>query len=35
LWGGAILLTVFSLFFIWYFRRSKEGAKILAAMRGE
>ena len=35
LWGGAILLAVFSLFFIWYFRRSKEGAKILAAMRTE
>ena len=35
LWGGALLLAVFSLFFIWYFRRSKEGAKILAAMRGE
>ena len=35
MWGGAILLAVFSLFFIWYFRRSKEGAKILAAMRGE
>ena len=28
LWGGAILLAAFSLFFIWYFRRSKEGAKI-------
>ena len=35
LWGGALLLAVFSLFFIWYFRRSKEGAKILAAMRAE
>ena len=35
LWGGAILLAVFSLFFIWYFRRSKEGAKILAAMLTE
>jgi uncharacterized membrane protein YdjX (TVP38/TMEM64 family) len=35
LWGGAILLAAFSLFFIWYFRRSKEGAKILAAMRPE
>ena len=35
LWGGAILLAVFSLFFIWYFRRSKEGTKILAAMRSE
>ena len=35
LWGGAGLLVAFSLFFIWYFRRSKEGAKILAAMRGE
>ena len=35
LWGGAILLAAFSLFFIWYFRRSKEGAKILAAMRAE
>jgi uncharacterized membrane protein YdjX (TVP38/TMEM64 family) len=35
LWGGTVLLAVFSLFFIWYFRRSKEGAKILAAMRGE
>src|SRR5664279_1452107 len=35
LWGGAILLVAFSLFFIWYFRRSKEGARILAAMRGE
>jgi uncharacterized membrane protein YdjX (TVP38/TMEM64 family) len=34
LWGGAGLLVVFSLFFIWYFRRSKEGAKILAVMRG-
>ena len=35
LWGGAALLVAFSLFFIWYFRRSKEGAKILAAMRGK
>jgi uncharacterized membrane protein YdjX (TVP38/TMEM64 family) len=35
LWGGAGLLVAFTLFFIWYFRRSKEGAKILAAMRGE
>lgn len=35
LWGGAVLLAAFSLFFLWYFRRSKEGAKILAAMRGE
>jgi len=35
LWGGALLLAVFSLFFIWYFRRSKEGARILAAMRAE
>ena len=35
LWGGAGLLAAFSLFFIWYFRRSKEGAKILAAMRKE
>jgi len=35
LWGGAILLAVFSLFFIWYFRRSKLGTKILAAMRAE
>ena len=35
LWCGIILLVVFSLFFIWYFRRSKEGAKILAAMRKE
>ena len=34
LWGGA-MLAAFSLSFIWYFRRSKEGAKILAAMRGE
>ena len=34
-WGGIGLLAAFSLFFIWYFRRSKEGAKILAAMRGE
>ena len=33
LWGGAALLATFSLFFVWYFRRSKEGAKILAAMR--
>ena len=35
LWGGAILLAAFSLFFIWYFRRSKEGTKILAAMRAK
>jgi uncharacterized membrane protein YdjX (TVP38/TMEM64 family) len=35
LWGGAVLLALFSLFFIWYFRRSKEGTKILAAMRTE
>jgi uncharacterized membrane protein YdjX (TVP38/TMEM64 family) len=35
LWGGAVLAAAFSLFFIWYFRRSKEGAKILSAMRGE
>ena len=35
LWGGAVLLAAFSLFFIWYFRRSKEGARILAAMRKE
>jgi uncharacterized membrane protein YdjX (TVP38/TMEM64 family) len=35
LWGGAALLAAFSLFFLWYFRRSKEGAKILAAMRKE
>jgi uncharacterized membrane protein YdjX (TVP38/TMEM64 family) len=35
MWGGIALLVVSSLFFIWYFRRSKEGAKILAAMRGE
>jgi uncharacterized membrane protein YdjX (TVP38/TMEM64 family) len=35
LWGGAILLAAFTLFFIWYFRRSKEAAKILSAMRGE
>jgi uncharacterized membrane protein YdjX (TVP38/TMEM64 family) len=35
LWGGIGLLVAFSLFFLWYFRRSKEGAKILAAMRGE
>jgi uncharacterized membrane protein YdjX (TVP38/TMEM64 family) len=35
LWSGAVLLAIFSLFFIWYFRRSKEGARILAAMRGE
>ena len=35
LWGGAVMLAAFSLFFLWYFRRSKEGAKILAAMRGE
>ena len=35
LWSGAILLAAFSLFFIWYFRRSKLGARILAAMRGE
>jgi len=35
LWGGALLLAAFSLCFIWYFRRSKEGARILAAMRGE
>jgi uncharacterized membrane protein YdjX (TVP38/TMEM64 family) len=35
LWGGVILLAAFSLFFIWYFRRSKLGAKILAAMRTE
>ena len=35
LWGGAVLFAAFSLFFIWYFRRSKEGAKILAAMRAE
>jgi uncharacterized membrane protein YdjX (TVP38/TMEM64 family) len=35
LWGGAALLAAFSLFFLWYFRRSKEGSKILAAMRGE
>jgi uncharacterized membrane protein YdjX (TVP38/TMEM64 family) len=33
LWGGAALLAAFSVFFLWYFRRSKEGAKILAAMR--
>ena len=35
LWGSALLLAVLSLFFLWYFRRSKEGARILAAMRGE
>ena len=35
LWGGAGLLAAFSLIFLWYFRRSREGAKILAAMRGE
>ena len=35
LWGGIGLLVAFSLFFLWYFRRSKEGAKILAAMRRE
>jgi uncharacterized membrane protein YdjX (TVP38/TMEM64 family) len=35
LWGGIGLLVAFSLFFLWYFRRSKEGAKILAAMRKE
>jgi uncharacterized membrane protein YdjX (TVP38/TMEM64 family) len=35
LWGGAVLLAAFSLFFVWYFRRSKEGTKILAAMRAE
>ena len=34
-WGGIGLMVAFSLFFLWYFRRSKEGAKILAAMRGE
>jgi uncharacterized membrane protein YdjX (TVP38/TMEM64 family) len=35
LWGGAALLATFSFFFLWYFRRSREGAKILSAMRGE
>ena len=35
LWGGIGLLVASSLFFLWYFRRSKEGAKILAAMRKE
>ena len=35
LWGGAALLVAFSVFFLWYFRRSKEGTKILSAMRGE
>jgi uncharacterized membrane protein YdjX (TVP38/TMEM64 family) len=35
MWGGIGLLVAFSLFFLCYFRRSKEGAKILAAMRGE
>ena len=35
LWGGAVLLAAFSLCFIWYFRRSKEGAKILSVMRGD
>ena len=33
LWGGALLMAALSLFFIWYFRRSKEGAKIVQAMR--
>lgn len=35
LWVGATLFAAFSLFFIWYFRHSKLGARILAALRKE